>query len=147
MILDLLMRSLLILAISMRFFMASIKYLWSYPLITPFFTLPFTIYSVCNCHDVSWGTKWLNKIVKVKSKFSKITLKNKLKLFRDECFRPTVFLMWSGSNFMLCLVYFLSETAEKKIILDSIFLLFLCYVLFKSFSGMLTFLMIRLKNL
>lgn len=135
------------LAISMRFLMTSIKYLWSYPFVTPFVTLAFTIYSVCNCHDVSWGTKGLNKIVKVKLKFSKSTLKNELKLFIDECFRPTVFLMWSGSNFMLCLVYFLSETAEKKIILDSIFLFLLCYLLFKSLSGMLTFLMIRLKNL
>ena len=123
--------------ISKQLLIASYRHLWVYPLLTPFFFLAMTIYSVCNCHDLSWGTKGLYRSAARKTG-SRGILGSKSSVLREEIFRGLVLLAWVGSNATLIAGYLLSTSTTQQAIESSILLLLLTYISFKAFSGICT---------
>lgn len=96
------------------------KILLCYPLLTPFYMLTLNTYAVCNCNDLSWGTKGLTK--------------NENK--KPNLFRAKALSLWLACNIAAILLYVHPNSPIADAIGRSSYLLIAIYTLFKGLSGL-----------
>ena len=107
------------------------KSLLYYPFLTPFFMLALTTYAICNCNDLSWGTKGLTQTTGSPSK-SMTTGGTR----QERLFRTRTISFWLACNIGAVGLFMYPTSPLKQAIGVTSYLLIWIYTVFKGVSGL-----------
>lgn len=124
---------LLSIMVSINLFRNFLKNIIPYMIVRPFMLMLLTIYSFCNVHDCSWGTKGLNNYF---SDLNNYDLRNK-KLMQFKYFRLSTFVLWTSTNTFIIIYILLQSPIEKQSLLEFLLYFFIIFTSFKIISGIL----------
>jgi hypothetical protein len=129
---------------SLRLAVNFLKYGFQFMIARPFMQLLLTMYSICNLHDISWGTKGLNigldRSHVNAGHTSRISIEFKY-------FKLWAVLIWLITNISFCVLYFSSLQGKGAKFVSAILYLFALYIFFKLIAGLVFGIKFRYQRL
>lgn len=119
--------------ISKNLFMDFLRNIIPYMVIRPFMLMLLTMYSFCNVHDCSWGTKGLNN----SSSDSENSYSGNKKSKQFKYFRLLTFVIWISVNVLVTLLFTIQSPEGKQTSLKWLLYFFVVFTSFKIISGII----------